>query len=176
MSKTCRVCGIEKPLEEFSKCTPCKDGRQRECKACNKESNKKFRESNPSYQKEYWNTPKGHKLRYAASQRFFSKNEGGIYLIKNKVNGYIYIGQSYQLVRREIEWRTYFKNPHLRPRYINEFFREEMDKYGVEAFEWLVLEHMPLADRKELKKREKYYINLFSKFVTLYNRLENKKK
>ena len=71
MNKTCTACKIEKPITEFSSytvkktgrtfmrtfCNACKNIKQKQYYIDNKEkfknSNKKFRENNPDYQKNY---------------------------------------------------------------------------------------------------------------------------
>ena len=175
-TKFCHNCSTDKPTQEFSKCSNCRDGLQTYCKACNKKANAKFRKEKPEYQKQYWSTPKGHQIRYRASQRYYSKDSGGIYIIKNLINGNIYVGQTSQFTRREVEWRAYLNNPHLRPLYMNEFFRAEVDKYGIQNFEWKILETLENATESELRKRERFYIKVFSKIATLYNKQHNGKK
>ena len=175
-TKYCYKCDTEKETTEFSKSSIAKDGLQQECKACNKISNARFRKTKPEYQKNYWTTEHGKKTRYKASQKFYHSDGGGIYYIKNLINGNIYIGQTSQFIRREIEWRAYLNNPHLRPRYINEFFRAELDQYGIKNFEWKRLESMPNATQKELRKRERFYISMFRKVGILYNKQHNGKR
>ena len=51
--KICKVCGIEKPLTEFSKKTGMKDGHLNQCKSCEKEINNKWYQENLEKKKDY---------------------------------------------------------------------------------------------------------------------------
>ena len=51
--KVCTKCGVWKPLEEFSKKKNTKDGRQYECRECQKEQRKQWYENNPNYNKQW---------------------------------------------------------------------------------------------------------------------------
>lgn len=77
----------------------------------------------------------------------------GIYKITNKVNGKIYIGQTIDFERRKYEHIHDTKNrPHQMP------LHYAMKKYGVENFEFSILEE---CDRSELDEKEKFYINAY---------------
>lgn len=167
MSKTCIQCREEKPLEQFSKCSRNKDGLQTACKACNKINNAKFRQTKPEYQKGYWGTPKGAENRYKASQKFFDRKGAGIYIIKNKVTGKIYVGKSTQLQRREQEWRMYLNN--LNTDHSRKMIGNDVEKYGVEAFEMIIIEQIENPTKELLSKRERYYVKLFRKVGEIYN-------
>lgn len=168
MGKCCVQCGEEKPADQFSKNSRAKDGLQTACKACNKVNNAKFRQTKPQYQKQYWGTPRGHERRKEAQQKFFDKKGGGIYVIKNKVTGKIYVGETTQLQRREVEWRMYLNN--LNTDHSRKLMAEDMEKYGIEGFEMIIVEQMGSNPTKEeLKKRERYYVKLFKKIGEVYN-------
>ena len=51
--KVCGKCRIEKPTVDFGKNKNSPDGLQGYCKECTKEYKKKYRESNPNYDKDY---------------------------------------------------------------------------------------------------------------------------
>ena len=172
--KTCITCGEHKPLEQYSKASRRPDGLQASCKACNKISNRKFRESRPEYQNKYYRTPDGHKAKLKAQQKFWEKDGGGIYIIKNKENGKVYIGQTSKYNRREIEWKVYFTHPDGHSHYLNAMFFEDVKHYGIEAFEFIRLEPMLNATTYQRKKRENFYINLFSLVGQVYNVTRNK--
>lgn len=76
----------------------------------------------------------------------------GIYIIKNKVNGKVYIGQSKKLEKRY--------NGHLyrigRNEHHNEIIQRAFNKYGVENFEFTILEEVIEG---LLNEREKYWID-----------------
>lgn len=167
MGKCCIQCGEEKALDQFSKNSRAKDGLQTACKACNKINNAKFRQTKPEYQKQYWGTPKGHENRYKASQKFFDKKGAGIYILKNKVTGKIYVGKSTQLQRREVEWRMYLNN--LNTDHSRKMIGDDVEKYGVEAFEMIIIEKVENPTKELLLKRERYYVKLFKKIGEIYN-------
>jgi len=167
MDKTCLQCKEVKPLDQFSKSSRGKDGLQGACKACNKINNAKFRKDKPQYQKQYWGTPRGAKLRYEASQRFYDSKGAGVYAIKNKVTGKIYIGETLQLQRREVEWRMYITK--LNTDHSRKLLGEDVQKYGIEAFEMFILEKVENPTKELLKKRERFYVKLFKKIGEVYN-------
>ena len=60
-------------------------------------------------------------------------NEPGIYFIRNKVNGKVYIGQAQQLRWRKSTHRGQLRrNAHYNPR-----LQSAWNKYGEDSFEWL---------------------------------------
>lgn len=75
----------------------------------------------------------------------------GIYCIINKVNQKRYIGQSVDIKRR---WAQEQKMKSL-----NEHLLRSMQKYGLENFEFIILEE---CSSDLLNEREKYYINLYN--------------
>lgn len=82
------------------------------------------------------------------------KIESGIYMLRNKENGKVYIGQSKYLQTR--------KNSHRRDmrhrKHANPYIQSDADKYGVESFEFIILEK---CDPETLDEREIHYINLY---------------
>lgn len=50
--KICKVCGVEKELEEFHKMSKAKDGHHSMCKCCRAEYDKRFREKRKKYSAE----------------------------------------------------------------------------------------------------------------------------
>lgn len=78
----------------------------------------------------------------------------GIYAIKNKVNGKIYIGQS-----TNIENRWYKHKTSLRHNYHGNYHLQcSWNKYGEDSFEFSVLEE---CAKDKLDEREIYWINYF---------------
>lgn len=75
----------------------------------------------------------------------------GIYMIQNKINGKIYIGQSIDIKRR---WREHKNNSKNR----NCYFYCALRKYGIENFSFSVLEECSI---KELDYLERKYISLY---------------
>lgn len=173
MGKVCVQCKEEKLVEQFSKNSRAKDGLQTACKACNKINNAKFRTTKPEYQKQYWGTPKGAERRYEASQKFYDKKGAGIYVIKNKVTSKIYVGKSVQLQRRELEWRMYLNN--LNTDHARKTIGDDVEKYGMDAFEMIIVEQVQNPTTELLKKRERFYIKMFAKVGEVYNNHFNTK-
>jgi group I intron endonuclease len=80
----------------------------------------------------------------------------GIYSIKNKINGKIYIGQSRNIEHRKKQHRTELKcNVHR-----NTYLQHAYNKYGADNFEFELIEEV--YDSSELNKRERWYIKNFS--------------
>ena len=91
----------------------------------------------------------------------------GIYKITNKINGNSYIGLSVDIKRR---WRAHYQ------RYKDEFNKEyekvlykAFRKYGIENFEFSIVEECPL---EKLREREKYWIAYFDTYHHGYNSTE----
>ncbi|GAB1795501.1 GIY-YIG nuclease family protein [Priestia megaterium] len=82
----------------------------------------------------------------------------GIYMIKNKLNNKIYIGQSINLERRiTAHIRDFNKGTHR-----NHYLQRAWDKYGEENFLFTILEY---CETDELDKKEMYYIKEFNSLV-----------
>lgn len=79
----------------------------------------------------------------------------GIYLITNKQDGKVYVGSSNKVRRRLIEHksRLLLNNHH------NRYLQRAFNKYKLESFTFEVLEYCQLD---EIRKREQYYIDLYS--------------
>lgn len=79
----------------------------------------------------------------------------GIYIIKNKVNSKVYIGQSKKLRQRYSD--------HIRKikagTHHNEILQRAFEKYGIDSFEYSILEEV--SDDILLNEREKYWIDFY---------------
>ncbi len=53
MYKSCTLCGIEKPLTEYHSHPRTKDGFKTQCRTCQNEKNKQWRDKNAEYLREY---------------------------------------------------------------------------------------------------------------------------
>lgn len=86
------------------------------------------------------------------------KNDiAGVYQLKNKVTGKIYIGASTRMRKRKSEHFSSMKAGYHK----NDQIQQDFNLYGIESFEWTILEQT-----KKLKEREQHYINTLS---NLYN-------
>ena len=85
------------------------------------------------------------------------KKVHGIYKITNKINGKVYIGQSVDIGRR---WRQHMTAED------DSYFHKAIQKYGVENFEWEVIEQ---CKKKDLDEREIYWIEYYDSFNKGYN-------
>lgn len=86
---------------------------------------------------------------------------GYIYKITNKLNQKVYIGKT--LRDPKIRWREHIedsRHPYLP-------LQRAFNKYGIEAFEFTVLEQ--INNDSLLNEREKYYINKFNSYKKGYN-------
>jgi len=83
----------------------------------------------------------------------------GIYMIKNKVNGKIYIGRSVNIYKR---WSTH-KNELKKHRHCNDYLQKAWNKYKEENFELLVIKQT--SDKiAELIKEEQRFLDLYKPF------------
>ncbi len=86
----------------------------------------------------------------------------GIYIIKNKISGKVYIGQSHN-----IKWRwTAHKNCLRANRCSNRHLQASWNKYGEDAFDFSILELCGVAD---LDDREAYWIDRYDATNSGYN-------
>ena len=85
------------------------------------------------------------------------KNVRGIYKVTNKINGKVYIGQSVDIGRR---WRQHMAAED------DIYFHKAIQKYGVENFEWEVIEQ---CKKKDLDEREIYWIEYYDSYNKGYN-------
>lgn len=108
ITKVCKKCGIEKPLDEFYGCKNCKDSHTNKCKECLREEQNQRRQYNPEYYKKYYkehpekfkarnNNPeyhrqwreknKEHLKQYTESRKNRKKELSRIQYLKDKENG-----------------------------------------------------------------------------------------
>ena len=85
------------------------------------------------------------------------KKVRGIYKVTNKINGKVYIGQSVDIGRR---WRQHMTAED------DIYFHKAIQKYGVENFEWEVIEQ---CKKSELDEREIYWIEYYDSYNKGYN-------
>ena len=85
------------------------------------------------------------------------KNVCGIYKVTNKINGKVYIGQSVDIGRRWHQHMTAEDDIYL---------HKAIQKYGVENFEWEVIEQ---CKKKDLDEREIYWIEYYDSYNKGYN-------
>lgn len=79
----------------------------------------------------------------------------GVYVIRNKVNGKVYIGST--IVTFKKRWQDHLK--HLkRGTHANNHLQSAYLKYGADAFSWEVLEY---TSKEEARKRESYWISYY---------------
>ena len=89
----------------------------------------------------------------------------GIYLITNKVNGKVYVGQSVDIHRRWIEHLRSGqpdKYPNKHERDANTPLHKAMAKYGVENFQIEILEE---CSKEQLDERERFWIQNKHSFI-----------
>lgn len=79
-----------------------------------------------------------------------------IYMLKNVVNGKIYIGKSKNALRRFTQYKSAFKKP--RSKYLNSHISRSIKKYGTSNFTFSVIEYVSEA---ELADREIHWMKHF---------------
>lgn len=83
----------------------------------------------------------------------------GIYKVTNLINGKIYIGQSQHIETRWYSHKNDYNNPNSSG--YTSMFYNAMRKYGVENFQFEVIEECPLD---KLNEREQYWIEYFHSY------------
>lgn len=86
----------------------------------------------------------------------------GVYTIKNKASGKIYIGSSNNLEKRK---QQHFKELREK-RHINKNLQSDFEKYGEENFIFFVIEYSWRSNRLEIEQK---WINKYKKSGILYN-------
>ena len=85
------------------------------------------------------------------------ENTSGIYMIKNKKNGKIYIGQTNNFKNRFRQHKQSFR----RKDHNNKYFQRAWDKHGEENFEFSILEY---CDLDVINEREYFWVNKFKSY------------
>lgn len=91
----------------------------------------------------------------------------GIYMYVNKINNKKYIGQSVNLLRRKREHKHRFLNESSKE--YNSLIHRAFRKYGLDNFEYHVLERCSASD---LNEREVFWIKYHDSFEKGYNQSE----
>ena len=86
--------------------------------------------------------------------------KSGIYAIKNKVNGKVYIGKSKDIFSRWSKHKSDLKRD-TKKKDTNRFLWNSVKKYGIENFEFTILEEL-IIDEDLFKIRELYWMDFFN--------------
>ena len=86
----------------------------------------------------------------------------GIYMIKNKINGKVYIGQTKDISQR---WSSH-KCELNSNRHVNRHLQASWNKYGASAFDFIVIEY---CDQNQLNEKEKHFIAQYDSYQNGYN-------
>ena len=82
----------------------------------------------------------------------------GIYSILNKENGKIYVGQSVNIESRFAHHKWELKNN----KHINSHLQSSVNKYGIDSFEFNILES---CDESKLNDNERWWIDYFNSTI-----------
>ena len=86
----------------------------------------------------------------------------GIYKIENSINGKVYVGSSFNILKRwESHRRSLLKNEHHSVK-----LQRAYRKHGLDIFKFEIIEE---SSKQELIEKEQYYIDSFNSFNKGYN-------
>ena len=85
-----------------------------------------------------------------------------IYMLKNKLNGKVYIGQTVDYYRRMNEYKNRKSSSSKSSKYV---IMQEIEKYGFDNFESSILKE---CEKEELDKYEMFYISKYKSYVKSY--------
>ena len=162
--------------ENFNKWCGSKDGFYPRCKPCKRQDNLAYdernRESRRLYQVEY--RKKNQKKVVDYQKKYNEALPAGIYLITNTINNTHYVGASTQLKIR-------FRNHKLKLKkktHCNLKLQEDYDRYGLEVFQFKILEEHPVNTPVEtLEEREVEEIKRrLTEGQSLYNKVQYRSK
>ena len=90
------------------------------------------------------------------------KYKGWIYYIRNKINNKKYIGQTAWNINKRI---SKHKGQLINNKHYSKNLQEDFNKYGMDNFEFIILDEFTFSDKELLKKvlidMEKFYIDLW---------------
>jgi hypothetical protein len=172
--KQCHKCGETKSPTEFAKRSASPDGLQRHCKVCNSEANKKFRNTRPSYKKEWdaanpgaqakivlaWTKQKPEQYKRNL-RKYHQKWGSGVYRVNNLVTGDSYIGSSRTIYTRMLQ--------HFNPSFngaSNKNLKQAMAQYG---HQWFTFEIIEKCADEDLLVREQFWIDTLNPTYNLSN-------
>jgi hypothetical protein len=131
--KRCPMCKITKEPQFFTKDKTKKDGLYGICKTCRKIKRKE------RYEKEY-----------ETMKERMKNMTGGIYIIKNKKENKIYVGQSIMIEQRRTQHFTDLRGK----RHQNKQLQEDFNRLGEESFEHQVYQEVDKNDVLFIKLKE----------------------
>ncbi len=91
-------------------------------------------------------------------QRTEDKGKSGIYLIRNLINGKVYIGKA-KCIYKRIKQHVTCLNRKIRS-HENDHLINSWHKYGTNSFEYVVLEYLPLNENL-ISEKEVFYIDKY---------------
>lgn len=109
---------------------------------------------------------------YSLKWKKFRENEkafSGIYMIRNDINGKVYIGQSQDIITR---WHQHLVNKV--GKHSTEFV-DDLNKYGLSAFSFKVLICHPNLTKEQLFRLENTFIRYYDSIKTGYNKIYSRK-
>jgi len=136
--KMCPKCNKTKALEDFNRSTTRRNSYAVYCRECKMDYYENDKERILAVNKEYRDENR-EKINEAAAKSYYEKKRPAVYQILCKTNGKVYIGQSSGYVSRWTQHRSKLK----RGIHDNACLREDYNTYGLEAFEFSVIQEYP---------------------------------
>lgn len=92
----------------------------------------------------------------------------GIYAIRNKIDNKVYIGKSKNIEQRFWSHRNNLSKTDRNKKHTNRYLWNAVQKYGLDNFEFVILEEIQILDEEYLAELELFYIDFYQSTESVF--------